>query len=74
MISGGMSSLPVRLRASTKGGNEFDPFSRLATRVRILFSIPAVRRMVVAPHKSDMRMDMRVIWAHAQKDRPRAPI
>ena len=30
------------------GGNKSDGFSRLSTRVRILFSIPAVRRMVVA--------------------------
>ena len=30
------------------GGSRSDPFSRLETRVRILFFIPAVRRMVVA--------------------------
>ena len=31
-----------------RGAAESDPFSRLSTRVPILFSIPAVRRMVVA--------------------------
>ena len=48
------SARPRRANASPRapqpllGGSRSDPFSRLSTRVRILFFIPAVRRMVVA--------------------------
>jgi hypothetical protein len=40
-----------RLYSTSKpywGGSRSDPFSRLETRVRILFFIPAIRRMVAA--------------------------